>query len=120
MEEINIGTTYPYVPHLHIRTLCICNASAFTCHMHIPGAMINIPDMRHISTLSRESIMRTESIFKNGKNRAIRLPSDLDFEGGERAGERPGSGPHHPAPRPADMGLVRAAGKSRPGLYGGA
>lgn len=25
--------------------------------------------------------MRTVSIFKNGNNRAIRLPRDLDFEG---------------------------------------
>jgi len=25
--------------------------------------------------------MRTVSIFKNGNNRAIRLPKDLDFEG---------------------------------------
>jgi len=30
---------------------------------------------------SREKIMRTVSIFKNGNNRAIRLPRDLDFEG---------------------------------------
>ena len=29
----------------------------------------------------RENIMRTVSIFKNGNNRAIRLPRDLDFEG---------------------------------------
>jgi len=26
--------------------------------------------------------MRTVSIFKNGNNRAIRLPRDLDFDGG--------------------------------------
>jgi antitoxin VapB len=26
-------------------------------------------------------MMRTVSIFKNGNNRAIRLPRDLDFEG---------------------------------------
>ncbi len=29
----------------------------------------------------REKVMRTVSIFKNGNNRAIRLPRDLDFEG---------------------------------------
>lgn len=49
--------------------------------MHTPGAMNIIPDMHHISTLTRERIMRTVSIFKNGNNRAIRLPRDLDFEG---------------------------------------
>ncbi len=49
--------------------------------MHAPGAMNNIPDMHYISTLTREKIMRTVSIFKNGNNRAIRLPRDLDFEG---------------------------------------
>ncbi len=49
--------------------------------MHTPGAMNTIPDMLHISTLTRERIMRTVSIFKNGNNRAIRLPRDLDFEG---------------------------------------
>ncbi len=35
----------------------------------------------HIHTDSGENIMRTVSIFKNGNNRAIRLPRDLDFEG---------------------------------------
>jgi len=30
---------------------------------------------------ARRKIMRTVSIFKNGNNRAIRLPRDLDFEG---------------------------------------
>jgi antitoxin VapB len=49
--------------------------------MHTPGAINLIPDMHHISTLTRERIMRTVSIFKNGNNRAIRLPRDLDFEG---------------------------------------
>jgi len=49
--------------------------------MHTPGAMNTIPDMHNISTLTRERIMRTVSIFKNGNNRAIRLPRDLDFEG---------------------------------------
>ena len=38
--------------------------------------------------------MRTVSIFKNGNNRAIRLPRDLDFEGGERARDHPGRGQH--------------------------
>ncbi len=50
--------------------------------------------------------MRTVSIFKNGNNRAIRLPRDLDFEGGERARDRPGRGQHHPAPRPANLGII--------------
>ncbi len=64
--------------------------------------------------------MRTVSIFKNGNNRAIRLPRDLDFEGSERAGDRPGRGQHYFASRPADLGLVRAVREGRPGLYGGA
>ena len=64
--------------------------------------------------------MRTVSIFKNGNNRAIRLPCDLDFEGGQRAGDCPGRGQYHSASRPADPGLVRQPGKSRSGLYGGA
>ena len=34
----------------------------------------------HIQNI-RELSMRTVSIFKNGNNRAIRLPRDLDFEG---------------------------------------
>lgn len=28
-----------------------------------------------------EKLMRTVAVFKNGNNRAIRLPRDLDFEG---------------------------------------
>jgi hypothetical protein len=32
--------------------------------MHTPGAMNIIPDMHHISTLTRERIMRTVSILK--------------------------------------------------------
>ena len=35
----------------------------------------------HIHLSSGENIMRTVSIFKNGNNRAIRLPRDLDFDG---------------------------------------
>jgi len=31
--------------------------------------------------INQEDIVRTVSIFKNGNNRAIRLPRDLDFEG---------------------------------------
>lgn len=34
-----------------------------------------------ISLYGQEIKMRTVSIFKNGNNRAIRLPRDLDFEG---------------------------------------
>jgi len=49
--------------------------------MHTPGAMNIIQDMLHISLDSGEKYMRTVSIFKNGNNRAIRLPRDLDFEG---------------------------------------
>ena len=61
--------------------------------------------------------MRTVSIFKNGNNRAIRLPRDLDFDGvSELEIVREGDS----ASRPADLGLVRAAGQGRSGLYGGA
>lgn len=47
--------------------------------------------------------MRTVSIFKNGNNRAIRLPPDLDFDGVSeleiiREGDR--------IIRPADLELV--------------
>ena len=70
--------------------------------------------------------MRTVSIFKNGNNRAIHLPRDLDFEGVselEIVREedsiilRPGRGQHHSASGPADLGLVRQPGKGRSGLY---
>ncbi len=64
--------------------------------------------------------MRTVSIFKNGNNRAIRLPRDLDFEGVERARDRPGRGQHHPAPRPANLGIIPRVRKSRSRFYGGA
>ena len=66
---------------MHMPNICMHLTSAYTKHMHTPGAMNIIPDMHHISTLTRERIMRTVSIFKNGNNRAIRLPRDLDFEG---------------------------------------
>ncbi len=63
--------------------------------------------------------MRTVSIFKNGNNRAIRLPRDLDFEGvSELEIVREGTALF--ASRPADLGLVRAVREGRPGLYGGA
>nr|QIQ14973.1 VapB protein (antitoxin to VapC) [Klebsiella pneumoniae] len=96
--------------------------------------------------------MRTVSIFKNGNNRAIRLPRDLDFDGVSeleivREGDSIILRPVRPtwgsfaqldraapdfmaeredvvsdegASRPADLGLVRAAGQGRSGLYGGA
>ncbi|VGH15962.1 vagC protein [Klebsiella pneumoniae] len=64
--------------------------------------------------------MRTVSIFKNGNNRAIRLPRDLDFDGVSELEIVREGGQHHSASRPADLGLVRAAGQGRSGLYGGA
>lgn len=57
-------------------TLYICVTSAYTKHMRIPDAYYR-PERSGL----RENIMRTVSIFKNGNNRAIRLPRDLDFEG---------------------------------------
>ena len=50
--------------------------------------------------------MRTVSIFKNGNNRAIRLPRDLDFEGGERLEIVREGDSIIPAPRPASLGLI--------------
>lgn len=35
----------------------------------------------HMSDLCRSDVMRTVSIFKNGKNQAIRLPTDMAYEG---------------------------------------
>ena len=57
--------------------------------------------------------MRTVSIFKNGNNRAIRLPRDLDFDGvSELEIVREGDS--------IILRPVRAAGQGRSGLYGGA
>lgn len=49
-----------------------CGLMTYTIHM-----------WDHFLTNSpyEEKTMRTVSIFKNGNNRAIRLPRDLDFEG---------------------------------------
>ncbi|SPW62120.1 VagC-like protein, putative plasmid maintenance protein [Escherichia coli] len=58
--------------------------------------------------------MRTVSIFKNGNNRAIHLPRDLDFEPGERAGDRPRRRQHHPASRPAELGSFAQLEKADP------
>lgn len=63
--------------------------------------------------------MRTVSIFKNGNNRAIRLPRDLDFEGvSELEIVREGDSIILRPVRPTS--LVRAVREGRPGLYGGA
>lgn len=64
--------------------------------------------------------MRTVSIFKNGNNRAIRLPRDLDFEGvSELEIVREGDSIIL-RPCPADLGLIPGARKGRSGLYDGA
>lgn len=64
--------------------------------------------------------MKTVSIFKNGNNRAIRQPRDLDFEGvSELEIVREGDSIIL-RPVRADLALVRRPGKSRSGLYGGA
>ncbi len=64
--------------------------------------------------------MRTVSIFKNGNNRAIRLPRDLDFDGvSELEIVREGDSIILRPVRPTS-GLIRAAGQGRSGLYGGA
>jgi len=62
---------------MQIPVIFMCKPYAYFVHMHTPGGMNTIPDMHHISTLARERIMRTVSIFKNGDNRAIRLPRTL-------------------------------------------
>ncbi len=63
--------------------------------------------------------MRTVSIFKNGNNRAIRLPRDLDFEGVSeleivREGDR-----IILRPLPPELELIPGARKGRSGLYDG-
>jgi antitoxin VapB len=58
--------------------------------------------------------MRTVSIFKNGNNRAIRLPRDLDFDGVSQLEIVRGRGQHHSASRPADLGLIRELDKADP------
>nr|CAC9200808.1 Virulence-associated protein and related proteins [Escherichia coli] len=64
--------------------------------------------------------MRTVSIFKNGNNRAIRLPRDPDFDGvSELEIVREGDSIILRPVRPT-QGLIRAAGQGRSGLYGGA
>jgi len=68
--ESDIGKTYVYVTHLHMCNIYICDTLSYTEPMQMGHEAIN-----------QEDIMRTVSIFKNGNNRAIRLPRDLDFEG---------------------------------------
>ncbi|KKG27862.1 hypothetical protein DU52_06825 [Methanosarcina mazei] len=53
-REARIGHAYPYASHLHMPHLYICLTSAYTEHMHAPGAINLIPDMHHISALTRE------------------------------------------------------------------
>lgn len=63
--------------------------------------------------------MRTVSIFKNGNNRAIRLPRDLDFEGvSELEIVREGDSIILRPVRPTWGSFAQFEG--RPGLYGGA
>ncbi len=63
--------------------------------------------------------MRTVSIFKNGNNRAIRLPRDLDFEGvSELEIVREGDSIILRPVRPT--GARSRSSEGRPGLYGGA
>ncbi len=64
--------------------------------------------------------MRTVSIFKNGNNRAIRLPRDLDFEGvSELEIVREGDSIILRPVRPT-RGLIPGVRKSRSRFYGGA
>ena len=53
-REERIGKAYPYACHLHMLYLYICLTSAYTEHIHTPGAMNLIPDMHHIPILTRE------------------------------------------------------------------
>ncbi|MGY2286007.1 type II toxin-antitoxin system VapB family antitoxin [Pseudomonas gingeri] len=43
--------------------------------------MQKIDTTLHMPDICRGDIMRTVSIFKNGKNQAIRLPNDMAYEG---------------------------------------
>lgn len=61
---------------MHILTICICYSYTYTQHQPILGIY-----ERYKGWSARRNTMRTVSIFKNGNNRAIRLPRDLDFEG---------------------------------------
>lgn len=54
MLGICIGRAYAYAHHLHMHYLYICMTSAYTEHMHTPGAKHPIPDMHHISIFTRE------------------------------------------------------------------
>lgn len=49
--------------------------------MHMHGINIYLAYAEAMRPYFQEDNMRTVSIFKNGNNRAIRLPRDLDFEG---------------------------------------
>lgn len=71
---------------MHILIICIWCVYTYAEHLPIlnicshPVHELHIGSDAHIQNI-REVIMRTVSIFKNGNNRAIRLPRDLDFEG---------------------------------------
>ncbi len=75
-----------YAWHTHILTICICCIYTYAEHLPILNICVTPVHVPHIGYAMhihniRELIMRTVSIFKNGNNRAIRLPRDLDFEG---------------------------------------
>lgn len=65
---------------MYRQDISIYHTSAYTEHMHTSSTPI-IGDMLNISLFPERKNMRTVSIFKNGNNRAIRLPRDMDFEG---------------------------------------
>lgn len=76
--------------------------------MRTPGAMNLIQVCITYPYLPGRKIMRTVSIFKNGNNRAIRLPRDMDFEGvSELEIVREGDSIILRPVRPAGLGLVR-------------
>lgn len=72
MPDICIGLACAYTWHLHMLSIYKCSLMTYTTHMW-EYFLTNSP--------YEEKTMRTVSIFKNGNNRAIRLPRDLDFEG---------------------------------------
>jgi len=55
---------------MQMARICICITSAYTWHRY-----------EYSGQPARRKTMRTVSIFRNGNNRAIRLPRDLDFDG---------------------------------------
>lgn len=65
-----------------MRSISICHASAYVTPIQTnPAGIYCTYVLTHHARSAGGTSMRTVSIFKNGNNRAIRLPRDLDFDG---------------------------------------